>query len=133
MYMAIWPGDEVLRGVATLIAGSIRNADHLFRWGGEEFLLVCVDVAQDEMLALAKQTAARTGRGCLARGRGAGQVDASIRVACFPDFGDAGELLLAADRALYRALRRSAAAGRTRHARSGQGLEPVPLLRCLAR
>ena len=96
-------GDEVLRGVATLIAGSIRNADHLFRWGGEEFLLVCMDVAQDQMLALASKLRQGLAEAAWPGVEGLGKVDASIGVACFPDFGDAGELLLAADRALYRA------------------------------
>jgi diguanylate cyclase (GGDEF)-like protein len=33
-------GDDVLREVARIIAGSLRDTDLVARWGGEEFLLV---------------------------------------------------------------------------------------------
>lgn len=36
-------GDYVLRQVADLISGFVRRSDLLFRWGGEEFVLVCPD------------------------------------------------------------------------------------------
>ena len=79
-------GDEVLRGVATLIAGSIRNADHLFRWGGEEFLLVCGGRRAGRDAGVGKQTAARTGRGCLARVEGVGQGRCEHRGCLFSGF-----------------------------------------------
>ncbi|HSX70185.1 MAG TPA: GGDEF domain-containing protein, partial [Pseudomonas sp.] len=33
-------GDEVLKGVAAVIKGSLRNIDMVFRYGGEEFLVL---------------------------------------------------------------------------------------------
>lgn len=96
-------GDQVLRGVAGLIAGSIRNADYLFRWGGEEFLLLCVDVSEDEMLALAAKLRQRLTDATWPQVPDLGKVDASIGVACFPGHANLSELMLAADRALYRA------------------------------
>jgi len=33
-------GDNVLKGLATLVSDSIRDSDHFGRWGGEEFLIV---------------------------------------------------------------------------------------------
>lgn len=96
-------GDYVLRGVAELLGSLIRNADYLFRWGGEEFLLLCVDVTEEEMLTLAGKL-----RQHLASASWPGvpkleTVDVSIGVACFPSFTETSELMLAADRALYRA------------------------------
>jgi diguanylate cyclase (GGDEF)-like protein len=32
-------GDEILKGVGKLIAGSIREEDLAFRWGGDEFVI----------------------------------------------------------------------------------------------
>jgi diguanylate cyclase (GGDEF)-like protein len=37
-------GDEVLRGVARLLRRSVRSGDHVFRFGGEEFVLLLEDV-----------------------------------------------------------------------------------------
>ena len=36
-------GDEVLVNLTKLIQGKIRNTDALVRWGGEEFVILCVD------------------------------------------------------------------------------------------
>ena len=96
-------GDQVLRRVAELLSGSIRSADYLFRWGGEEFLLLCVDVSEDEMLALAAKLRQRLADATWPEVPQLGRVDASIGVACFPGHVDQSELILAADRALYRA------------------------------
>ncbi|HQC27208.1 MAG TPA: GGDEF domain-containing protein, partial [Treponemataceae bacterium] len=40
-------GDRVLKTIVEIIKNEIRETDSLFRWGGEEFLLVCkyMDVA----------------------------------------------------------------------------------------
>lgn len=34
-------GDQILVALATLVSDSVRNADMLGRWGGEEFMLIC--------------------------------------------------------------------------------------------
>lgn len=38
-------GDEVLRQISSLLVSSVRSTDQVFRWGGEEFLIVstCTD------------------------------------------------------------------------------------------
>jgi diguanylate cyclase (GGDEF)-like protein len=51
-------GDRVLRQVASFLVRNIREADYVFRWGGDEFLaLLSADEAVAERRALAIQTA----------------------------------------------------------------------------
>ena len=40
-------GDDVLRDVAAFLLSNIREADYVFRWGGDEFL-VLISCAEDE-------------------------------------------------------------------------------------
>jgi diguanylate cyclase (GGDEF)-like protein len=40
-------GDEVLRQTAARLAGAVRNTDALGRYGGEEFLIIFRDAAQE--------------------------------------------------------------------------------------
>jgi len=47
-------GDRVIRDVATAIASAKRDGDELFRYGGEEFALLCLETAACAM-ALAER------------------------------------------------------------------------------
>ena len=40
-------GDEVLRAVSSVLRENLRKADTIFRWGGEEFLIVLADIELD--------------------------------------------------------------------------------------
>jgi len=48
-------GDEVLKLVAQTMLSSIRPFDFIFRWGGDEFLLILVNVDQRRLLATAER------------------------------------------------------------------------------
>ena len=48
-------GDQVLRMVAKTLVGSLRGTDVIGRWGGEEFLVLLEDVADDASLTAACQ------------------------------------------------------------------------------
>jgi len=42
-------GDEVLRGLVNTILKNVRSTDRLYRWGGEEFLLICPGLRPDRV------------------------------------------------------------------------------------
>jgi len=104
-------GDKVLAGIAHLFGRHIRRSDFLCRWGGEEFMLICVDTNLEQL-----RHRIETLRHLLAEHRwetidALDQVTASFGIASCPEHGsDARELFIAVDEALYRAK----AAGRNR-------------------
>jgi len=94
-------GDRTLQQLAKLLDNSTREGDIACRYGGDEFVLVFPDTPLAD--AISKAEALRVGCGSLDRD-GLPEVTISIGVACAPDHGDdGGQILLVADRALYRA------------------------------
>ncbi len=45
-------GDSVLINLVETVNNSIRGTDRLYRWGGEEFLLVCQDIDEENIMNL---------------------------------------------------------------------------------
>lgn len=104
-------GDQVLIRVAEQVAGAIRSSDRLFRWGGEEFLLLCPGTDADQLKTLTQKLCDGVATMDWSTVPGVSGVTASFGVAVMPDHGtQPGDLLLAADTALYQ----SKAAGRNR-------------------
>lgn len=105
-------GDAVLRGVAHVMETLARSEDILCRYGGEEFVLAMANTSQEALRQRAEDLRAGVERLRIEHdGRILGPVTLSIGVALFPEAGaSAGEVLKAADAALYQAK----AAGRNR-------------------
>ncbi len=94
-------GDATLRGVGHALRSELRTADHVGRHGGEEFLAILPDTGVEEALFVAERIRERIA--AMPR-RVDRPVTASIGVATLPgDAGSVGELVAAADRALYAA------------------------------
>jgi diguanylate cyclase (GGDEF)-like protein/PAS domain S-box-containing protein len=97
-------GDQVLTRVAQQMSYAIRASDNLFRWGGEEFLLLCPGMDHGAMVKLASKLRDEVASMDWAELPGVDQVTASFGIAVMPQDGlQPSALLLAADSALYRA------------------------------
>jgi diguanylate cyclase (GGDEF)-like protein/excisionase family DNA binding protein len=118
-------GDQLLAEIARALIGAIREGDHVFRYGGDEFTILLA--GSDEPGAAVAAERARTALLDVARPttpwHAAGiEVSTSIGIASFPGDGpDATSILLAADRACFAAKR----SGRGRIASAPEGLALV--------
>jgi len=99
-------GDVTLQKVASVLRSSVRDNDHLYRYGGEEFLVVFVDkppseaVALAERLRMAVEAAPLSGESL----EPVGPVTISIGLALMPSHGTVLERLISmADKAMYKA------------------------------
>jgi diguanylate cyclase (GGDEF)-like protein len=92
-------GDEVLKIVARSIQEATRGADLVFRWGGDEFVVVLSDTTRDGVLIAADRI--RTGILAISA-RADLAPDLSIGIALYPEHGQTvDQLIRLADRALY--------------------------------
>jgi len=100
-------GDEVLRKIASLLTTNLRAIDRVYRYGGEEFVVMLPEVDKEGALACAERLR-RKGEQEPFEGeeqsQPSGKITLSIGVASYPLDGESIEKLLeAADSALYRA------------------------------
>ena len=102
-------GDRALRAIAHGLQRAGREADQVFRYGGDEFALILPSTDADGAVAVARKVARAIRRAALSA---AGEtvhplsVTASIGIATFPEDGEDREsILLAADRACFVAKR----------------------------
>ena len=101
-HLGVEAGDALLRGAAGELAGLLRTTDLAARYGGDEFVVLLVRTGREGARVVAEKLRARVERL---------GVTTSIGVAAFaPRDNNHEDVLVAADRALYRAK----AAGRNR-------------------
>jgi diguanylate cyclase (GGDEF)-like protein len=102
-------GDQVLKEVASLLSGNVREVDTVARYGGEEFVILLPDTGADGAAATAEKLRLLVaGLSFDAADGGKFQVTMSAGVAAVVSGGEAADagidgVLKAADRALYRA------------------------------
>jgi diguanylate cyclase (GGDEF)-like protein len=97
-------GDEVLKAFADALRATVRESDVAGRWGGEEFALVLpgTDAAGGARLAERARVAIESAPVEMPDGERC-SVTASFGVASYPENREVGEILVAADTALYAA------------------------------
>jgi diguanylate cyclase (GGDEF)-like protein len=101
-------GDELLRHVAQLAAKLLRRSDVVARYGGEEFAIILPDSGLEGAMTAAEAIRSEVERTPLPRAASDRALEArvSVGVAALPvDASTAGDLVAAADRALYQAKR----------------------------
>lgn len=97
-------GDITLQRVAEVLKSSIREEDRVYRFGGEEFLIIFADVDGETALKLAERARVSVERAPLTGDsmQPVGPVTISVGVALFPAHGhDVEALIDIADRAMY--------------------------------
>ena len=97
-------GDKVLQKVAHVVQALVRSTDYLFRWGGDEFLLICTDTPINDLIALAEKLRHAVAQISWEEIPTMAATTCSFGIASFPEHAcDVEGLFLAADSALYRA------------------------------
>lgn len=92
-------GDEILKGVASEIKQSTRGSDLIFRWGGDEIVVVLSKATREGVLIAAERI--RKGIRKIGKKTDA-PIDLSIGVSLYPDHANnLDKLIHLADRALY--------------------------------
>lgn len=98
-------GDELLKQVATRLAGCIRSGDTASRSGGDEFILVMPEIAQPHDAAVVAEKIIRALNEPIVIGEHHLHIGVSIGIAIYPVDGsdDMLELMKKADTAMYAA------------------------------
>lgn len=111
-------GDQVLLLVADRLQAFVRDEDIVSRWGGDEFVCLCLEVKQDaDVTRLAEKMVVRIAEPCELDGK-TFSIRASIGVAIYPADGETAETLFKnADAAMYEAKAASERVVRSRRSR----------------
>lgn len=97
-------GDQVLRMVADRLKSFVRDEDIVSRWGGDEFVCLCLEVTEEaDVTQLAEKMIQRIAEACDFNGTTL-SISASIGIATYPADGDTVDMLFKnADTAMYKA------------------------------
>jgi diguanylate cyclase (GGDEF)-like protein len=93
----------VLRYLARLIQGVVRESDIVARYGGEEILVVCPETEAGVAWQLAERIRRQVAEATIEVPPSRIQVTVSLGVAAYPELPTGTDLIQAADVAMYRA------------------------------
>lgn len=93
-------GDSILKEFAEILKNNIRDIDFLGRWGGEEFIIVCLQTDEKGTVALSENLRAKIEEFNFTK---VGKITASFGVSTCRKDDDAESIVDNADKALYKA------------------------------
>ncbi|MFA1614819.1 GGDEF domain-containing protein [Citrobacter amalonaticus] len=100
-------GDEILRRVSQAFYDNVRSSDYVFRYGGDEFIIVLTEATQTDTLRIAERIRSRVEKTKIKSPAGDFiPLSLSIGAAMFNGHPDYERLIQIADEALYTAKRR---------------------------
>lgn len=100
-------GDDVLRKVAGAFYEHVRTSDFVFRYGGDEFLILLTEANEADTLRIAERVRSRVEKIKVSAPNGENiPLSLSIGAAMFSGHPDYERLIQLADEALYGAKRR---------------------------
>lgn len=95
-------GDEVLRKASSAFYDNVRSSDYVFRYGGDEFVIVLTEVTENETLRIAERIRSRVEKTAIKAPSGENiPLSLSIGAAMFSGHPDYERLIQLADEALY--------------------------------
>jgi diguanylate cyclase (GGDEF)-like protein len=122
-------GDDVLKAVSSMFQQSIRSTDLAARYGGEEFTLMLPETNLEDAIAFAEKLREIIESTPIATQAGALHVTISLGVATVPHsrIHSSKELIVAADKALYRAKKNGRNQVQAERRRDGLARETRPV------
>ncbi|HBC9290989.1 TPA: diguanylate cyclase [Escherichia coli] len=100
-------GDEILRKVSQAFYDNVRSSDYVFRYAGDEFIIVLTEASETDTLRTAERIRSRVEKTKLKAANGEDiYLSLSIGAAMFNGHPDYERLIQIADEALYIAKRR---------------------------
>jgi len=95
-------GDQLLRQCADLLRSTLRPYDKLYRWGGDEFLLVIASARGADVEARLAEVLSRAEPIGVAHGRETVRLEVSLGTADYTSAEEIDESIQLADQAMYR-------------------------------
>ncbi len=97
-------GDHVLKQLGKVARGALRSTDRIFRYGGEEFLIIMNEISLPEAKVAVARLLQAVREKTFSFGDHSSKITVSVGCAVFPnDADDKNTLINLADKALYRA------------------------------
>jgi diguanylate cyclase (GGDEF)-like protein len=96
-------GDLALASVASWVKDSVRGSDIVFRYGGEEFVILLIDTNQEEAAIIAERVRSGIESHTLAYGMAVLNITASLGVSSLQGNDDTESFIKRADAAMYKA------------------------------
>jgi diguanylate cyclase (GGDEF)-like protein len=95
-------GDQVIKGLAGILRRLKRSTDHVARFGGEEFVIICEETDSEGAMILSERVREELEKTVFHSTQGPFQVTCSLGVAMFPTHGATWDTIYkATDEALY--------------------------------